>query len=204
MAKIKICGLCRTEDIEYANTVFPDYIGFIFAMNRVRTVSVKKALNLKSRLRSEIIPVGVFLNQDMEYIKSIADKKIIKAVQLHGSEDEKFILDLKKQLKLPIIKAFSITCKEDVKKACSSSADYILLDNKTPGSGQSFDWTLIKGINRPFFLAGGLSAENIKEALTIDPYAVDVSSGVETKGKKDISKMKAFTDIIRQHRTSND
>ncbi len=198
MAKIKICGLCRTEDIEYANTVFPDYIGFIFALNRARTVSMQEALVLKSKLRSEIIPVGVFLNQDMEYIKAIADKKIIEAIQLHGSEDENFILNLKKQLKLPIIKAFSITCKEDVEKACSSSADYIMLDNKSPGSGQSFDWTLIKGMNRPFFLAGGLSAENIKEALTIEPYAVDVSSGVETNGKKDLSKMKAFTDIIRK------
>ena len=198
MAKIKICGLCHTEDIEYANIVFPDYIGFIFATNRARTVSMQKALVFKSRLRSGIIPVGVFLNQDMEYIKAVADKKIIEAVQLHGNEDESFILDLKKQLKLPIIKAFSITCKEDVKKACSSSADYILLDNKSPGSGQSFDWTLIKGIDRPYFLAGGLSAENIKEALAIEPYAVDISSGVETNGKKDLSKMKAFTDIVRK------
>ena len=117
--------------------------------------------------------------------------------QLHHHEDEDYIRKLRSLTDAPIIKAFKVTCAQDIEKACRSSADFILLDNHIPGSGQCFDWSLLQNISRPFFLAGGLNLQNIIEALQIHPYALDVSSGVEIDKVKNLEKMKAFVQAAR-------
>lgn len=201
MTKIKVCGLRRMEDIAYANQLLPEYIGFIFAEGRKRTVTIDEAKKLRHKLDNRIIPVGVFLNQKQEYIEECVQEGIISAIQLHGNEDDTYIEELRKKVKafgtIPIIKAFAVVSGEDIERAKQSGADRILLDNRIPGSGKSFDWSLLAQIDRPFFLAGGLSPDNVEEALQTHPYAVDVSSGVETDKKKDFEKMKDFIQRVR-------
>lgn len=203
MIKIKICGLCRETDAEYANKLLPDYIGLIFAENRRRTLTKEKAASIARVLDKRITAVGVFIDQDIRFIADLAARGIIRAVQLHGHEDETYLASLRKLLPpgTPVIKAFPVTSKEDVSAALPFPSDYILFDGKTAGSGQLFDHSFITGVNRPFFLAGGLSPENIAGALALKPYAVDVSSGVENtkNGEKDFEKMMQFVDIVRKY-----
>ena len=123
---------------------------------------------------------------------------IVDLVQLHGAEDEDYLQKLRKITDKPIIKAFIIRSPEDVERAESSTADYILLDGGK-GEGKSFDWSLLKDIKRPYFLAGGLNPDNASEAVkTLKPFAVDVSTGIETDGKKDSEKMTAFAAAVRK------
>ncbi len=197
MTKIKICGLFRDDDIDFANILLPDYIGFVFAPSSRRAVTQTQAMRLRKNLDSKIVPVGVFVNHPIDFVAQLLKNGTVSIAQLHGQEDETYIRRLKKETSAPVIQAFKITSSQDIKKACRSCADYILLDNKTGGSGQRFDWSLIKSVNRPFFLAGGVNNENITEALQINPFAVDISSGVETKGVKDFEKMKAFVNTVR-------
>lgn len=191
--RIKICGLSRPCDIDYVNASKPDYIGFVFAKSK-RQVSPKQAAELKRRLDPDICAVGVFVNEEPERIAALVRDGVIDWVQLHGQEDEAYIDRLRKLLAragnaCPIIKAFSIRTPEDVKNACKSSADYILLDQGAGGTGKPFDWRMIGEIGRPFFLAGGLGPENIASALRTGAFALDVSSGVETDGFKDAEKI---------------
>lgn len=197
MTKIKICGLTRIEDIEYVNTYKPDFIGFVFAKKSHRYVSPEQAEFLKSRLSMEIRSVGVFVNESIEGICSLKDT--IDLIQLHGAESEEYIQQLKKYTDKPIIKAFSVSTPSDLRRAEHSSADYILLDHGAGGTGQSFDWSLLKEMKRPYFLAGGLSAENVGHAIdTYHPFAVDTSSGVETDGKKEERKISDFITNVRK------
>lgn len=201
MTKIKICGLRRKEDISYVNQLLPEYIGFIFAEGKKRTVTIKEAKKLRKVLDDSVIPVGVFLNQEQEYIVECVQNGIIRIIQLHGEESDIYIEELRKKLepfgRIPIIKAFAVTSGKDIARAKESVADMILLDNRVPGSGKSFDWSLLTDIKRPFFLAGGLSPDNVEDALETHPYALDVSSGVEVSGVKDFEKMKAFMQKVR-------
>lgn len=197
MTKIKICGLSRKEDIAFANRLLPEYIGFVFAEKSVRRVSKETASLLKSELDGKITAVGVFVNSPSDEIAALVSEGTISAVQLHGSESEEYIQKLRRQISAPIIKAFKISSRDDIEKALASPADFILLDGQEPGSGNAFDWSLIKNANRPFFLAGGLCAENIDGALRLNPYCVDVSSGVESGGIKDFDKMKEFVLRVR-------
>ena len=198
MTKIKLCGLSRQQDIEAANRLKPDYIGFVFASKSKRRVTHLQAAELKSKLDPAIKAVGVFLNDDLDMVGSLMNLGIVDMVQLHGSEDEDYILRLRDITDKPIIKAFIINSAEDVKRAEQSTADYILLDGGK-GSGKAFDWTLLKDIQRPYFLAGGLNGENAAEAVaSLHPFAVDVSTGIETDGVKDIEKMTAFVAAVRK------
>ena len=198
MTKIKFCGLTRTGDIEAANELKPDYIGFVFWPKSKRAVTAGGAKILKSKLDPSIKAVGVFVDEDMEAVKSLLDGGIIDIAQLHGHEDEDYINGLKKASGKPVIKAFRIRNEEDIRKAEASPADLVLLDAGM-GDGVTFDWSLIKNAGRPYFLAGGLDPDNAADAVrTLHPYALDVSSGVETDGLKDTNKMAAFAASVRK------
>ena len=187
MTKIKICGIRRIDDIKIVNKYKPDYIGFIFVHGRVREISLDMAKLFKKELESDIIAVGVFRNNDINEVINIANSNAIDMIQLHGSEDDTYILELKKYTNLPIIKAYSNY----------KYADYALFDNDNPGRGNSFNPNDIKK-DKPFFLAGGIDINNIDNALSFKPYAIDVSSSVEVNGYKDDEKVK---EIIRKVRS---
>lgn len=199
MTKIKICGLKSIADINIVNKLLPEYVGFVFYPPSKRFLEHVQARILKDKLSSLIKCVGVFVNASMEEIIELVENKIIDVVQLHGDEDDAYIRELK--LNLPenteIIKAFLIKNESDIKKANNSIADYILLDNGL-GTGEVFDWSLVSKINRKFFLAGGLSVDNVSKAIElVKPYCVDVSSKVETDGIKDEKKIQSFVDKVR-------
>ena len=197
MTGIKLCGLTRPEDIAAANSLKPDYIGFVFAPWSRRYVSPEKAMELKNMLDPSIKAVGVFVDEELNEVSRLLDSGITDIAQLHGKEDDDYILRLRRQSKKPLIKAFRIKTTDDIKKAEESAADHILLDSGT-GSGNVFDWDLLGGIRRPYFLAGGLSLQNTAEAIRrLRPYALDVSSGIETDGVKDKTKMEQFVSIVR-------
>lgn len=196
MTKIKLCGLRRECDIMYVNELLPDYIGFIFAEKSKRFVSVKEAEKLGKKLDERIIPVGVFVDAPIDFIASIVDREIIRAVQLHGKEDNQYIKELRKKVDCTILKAFRIDSESDVKAAAESLADYVLLDSGA-GTGETFDWSLINNIKRDYFLAGGLTPENVSEAIkTLHPFGVDASSSLEKDGYKDKDKMEAFVKAV--------
>lgn len=211
MRKIKICGLFRDCDIDYVNEALPDYIGFVFAKSR-RQVSVVWAEAMRPRLRSEITPVGVFVNESLAKVAKLLNDSTIEMAQLHGSETENYIQDLKALTNKPIIKAVRVLSPEDIEAAQNTAADFLLLDNGAGGTGRSFDWSLVnkvKNLNKnqnrtqnqkhkPFFLAGGLKASNLEQAILVtNPYAVDLSSGVETDGLKDRDKI---LELVRRMR----
>lgn len=197
MTRIKLCGLKRPCDIEYANELMPDFIGFVFAPKSKRYVSFDEAKALKENLNSGITSVGVFVNEPTENIVKLTRSNIIDMIQLHGSEDNEYIKNLRSKVSCPIIQAFQIKDKQDIADANKSEADYILLDSGT-GSGEVFNHSLIQDIKRDFFLAGGLDSENVMDAISkYKPYAVDASSSLETDGVKDKDKMTAFVKAVR-------
>ena len=196
--KVKMCGMMRPEDIAAANECKPDYVGFIFAANRKRTVTKEQVMILRADLSKEIMAVGVFLNQETDRIIETAKDCRLNMIQLHGNEEPSCIKVIKEQTGLPVIKAFIVKNAEDVKRANDSPADYILLDSGA-GSGETFSWEILREVKRPFFLAGGLNPGNVKDAMErLHPYALDVSSGIETNGRKDPEKMIEFMRLVRQ------
>ncbi len=200
MKKIKLCGLKSLDDIEIINKYNPEYIGFVFYKKSKRYIDYRMAKILKNALNKNILAVGVFVNEDINTVVKLLNQNIIDIAQLHGNESENYIKTLKKLTNKPIIKAFKVENALDIQKAKQSQADFVLLDSGTGGTGETFNWSLIKNFERPYFLAGGLSIENIKTALDmLSPYALDVSSGIETSGKKDPEKIKAFIQTVRQH-----
>ncbi|MDR3584712.1 MAG: phosphoribosylanthranilate isomerase [Desulfosporosinus sp.] len=193
--KIKICGLFRDCDIDYVNEAKPDFIGFVFAPSR-RQVSAEWAEAMRPKLWPEITPVGVFVNESLANVAKLLDDNIIAMAQLHGEENEQYIKELKSLTNKPIIKAVRVVSHEDIEAAQATVADFLLLDNGTGGTGESFDWSLVRKMKKPFFLAGGLKADNIEQAISAtSPFAVDLSSGVETDGKKDRDKI---LEIVRR------
>lgn len=227
MIKVKFCGLTRHEDIEIANRLKPDYIGFVFYKKSKRFVDKYKAKGLKKELDLDIKAVGVFVDEDIELITELVNENIIDIIQLHGKEDEEYIKRLKSLTDAKIIKAFQI--KERIKtefypdkkdaqyekafqnsssdiddelnkkldEINKSSADMVLIDSGQ-GTGTAFDWKILNRITRPYFLAGGVNTENIKEAADIRPYAIDVSSGIETDSVKDEGKMKIIIEACKE------
>lgn len=202
--KIKICGLMRSKDIEYVNEFMPDYIGFVFAKSK-RQIDFDTAKRLKEKLDKSIKTVGVFVDEDIETIAQIVNEGVIELVQLHGSEDESYILNLRQKLKSDtgIIKAVRVNSlnnnilKDNLLNKISTNADFVLLDSGA-GSGEVFDWDRKIVCNKPVFLAGGLNEYNVSEAIKkIQPFAVDVSSGVETAGFKDIEKIRSFIKKVK-------
>lgn len=199
MSKIKICGLRTPEDISYVNQVSPDYAGFIFVPGRTRYITPQTARELRRQLHPHILSVGVFLDARIEEVLALARQELFTVIQLHGNEPDSYIKALKKSCPFPVIKAFSIRSAKDVDTALASKADYLLFDNGKGGTGQRFDWSLLGQIERPFFLAGGMNPCNVADAITrLHPYAVDVSSGVESDGHKDLQKMQAFVQAVRK------
>ena len=199
MTKIKLCGLTRMEDIEAVNELMPEYAGFVFAQNSTRYISAEAAGELKARLLPEITAVGVFVNADCEDVAGLLNSGVIDMAQLHGDEDEEYIRKLKGMVMAgrQVIKAFKIKTGEDIRAAKESIADYVLLDSGA-GTGRTFEWSLIKDTGRPYFLAGGLAPENVADAIEyLHPFAVDVSSGIETDGVKDRRKMEDFVNKVR-------
>jgi phosphoribosylanthranilate isomerase len=195
MVKIKMCGLSRPEDVAAANELKPEYVGFVFWEKSSRKVDRSLALGLKAALLPEIKAVGVFVDEDPLVVAGLLNDGIIDIAQLHGSEDEQYMARLRlKAPDKPIIKAFVIKSEQDIQRAKESTAEYLLLDSGK-GTGRAFNWELIRNTDfeKPFFLAGGLSPENVAEAIkSINPYGVDVSSGIETDGRKDPDKMREF------------
>ena len=198
MTKIKMCGMMNPFDVISVKEMNVEYAGFILSSGFRRSLSYRAFSDLEKLLEGSTVKrVGVFVNEEIEFIDKYYDKNI-DVYQLHGKEDNKYIDNLRKCIKKPIIKAFKIKDIHDVIDANRSTADMILLDSGE-GSGEMFDHSLLNGIQRDFFLAGGLNPENISDVLKkISPYAVDVSSGIETNGKKDITKMEAFVNVVRR------
>lgn len=202
MTKIKICGLKRQEDIQYVNEALPDYAGFVIQVSfSRRSITAEELYKLRSRLSEKISPVGVFVNAPVELPVKLLREGILDMAQLHGQEDEEYIKRLKEETGRPVMKAFSVSAPEDIQRAFSSSADLILLDHGRGGTGKSFDWDLVKGEKnggRPYFLAGGITPEKIPQAVRrLKPYGIDLSSAVETEGKKDRRKILAAVAAVR-------
>jgi phosphoribosylanthranilate isomerase len=198
MTKIKLCGLSRPADIEAANRLRPDYIGFVFAAKSKRAVTPETAGALKGLLLPEIRAVGVFVDEEPETVAGLLNNGTIELGQLHGHEDEGYLRRLRALTDRPLIQAFRIASEEDLRRAEASRADAILLDAGA-GTGTVFDWSLLRSASREYFLAGGLSAENVGAAIRqLHPFAVDVSSGIESGGVKDPEKMAAFVAAVRE------
>lgn len=200
MTRIKICGLFRHEDIDYVNAARPDWCGFVVNFPKShRSVTPDKARELAARLAPGIIPVGVFVDRPEEEVADLLLDGTISIAQLHGHEDEAYIASLRAAAPgRAIWKAFKIRGEGDLALANESGADMVLLDNGY-GTGEAFDWSLAGGIRRPFILAGGLTPENIPEAIRrLNPYGIDVSSGVESGKKKDFSKISAAVEAARK------
>lgn len=200
MVKVKICGLRRKEDIEYANELKPDYVGFVFAKSK-RQIEVEQALDLISLLDKEIKTVGVFVNEPVENALKIAQTLNLDVLQFHGDETQDYIDNFKN---FTVWKAIRIKDKEDLEKTKEFKVNSFVFDtltkNEYGGTGKTFNWEVLKGfeLNVPIILAGGLNENNVEEAIKIvDPYAVDVSSGVETEGYKDFKKLKSFIEKVR-------
>lgn len=213
MLKLKICGMRRPEDIEMANRHKPDYIGFVFA-DSPRKVSYEQAKELSDLLSDDIVPVGVFVNEHMRLIVDLFKDGIIEMAQLHGDEDEKYIRNLKDKSieetgkEIPVINAIEIKegtdYDDELLKWRDSASDYFILDSGK-GSGKTFDWSLIDKESEFFknsiFLAGGLNSENLALAIEeFNPFAVDLSSSVETDGFKDEEKIKEIIEIMENYR----
>ena len=198
--KIKICGLNRPEDITYVNEAKPDYCGFIIEFPKSsRNVTGDQVRTLTANLHLDIIPVGVFVNASPERVEELLLDGTIQIAQLHGQEDEDYIRRIQRNTRHQVIKAFSVKTTQDIELALQSPADYILLDQGSGGTGKTFDWSLIPEITRPFFLAGGLGPDNLEQAVrTIRPYAVDLSSSVETDGVKDRSKIVEAVNLVHK------
>ncbi|MBQ7507663.1 MAG: phosphoribosylanthranilate isomerase [Lachnospiraceae bacterium] len=199
MTRIKLCGLKRTQDIEKANELKPDYVGFVFYQKSRRAVLDGEAEALRELLDPSIESVGVFVNEPEGHVAQLLNRGIIQIAQLHGTEDLAYIQNLRQLTDGPVWKAFAMDSNENAFFAQQSSADMVLLDSAGGGTGTVFQWELLNQISRPYFLAGGLTPENVKDAVKmLDPYGVDVSSGIETNGKKDPKKMEAFVWAVRK------
>lgn len=215
--KVKMCGISKVETIPAVVEAKPDYMGLVFASSK-RQVTVDQAKTLVEELHKqytkrynngaeqsnddEIKTVGVFVNETLENLVSIAKEANLDAVQLHGDEDEAFIQSLKERTNVEVWKAVQIRSAADAEAWIDSRADMLLFDayhkDERGGTGEVFDWSCLDEFERPFMLAGGIDSTNVARAIrTVRPYGIDISSGIETDGVKDDEKIKAFTNIVR-------
>ncbi|MDI9511874.1 MAG: phosphoribosylanthranilate isomerase [Bacillota bacterium] len=195
--QVKICGLSCLVDIDIVNEERPDYCGFIINYPKSkRSLSPEDLSPLLARLGSHISPVGVFVDQPLDLVAGILNRTKIAVAQLHGKEDNEYISRLRLKTSKPIWQAFEVTGIEDIDRAVNSQADLVLLD-AGKGAGLAFDWTLLEGFPRPFALAGGLRLDKLERALRTGASLLDVSSGVESGGKKDPEKVKSFVNLVR-------
>ena len=192
MTKVKICGLSTPEAVATAVEAGADYIGFVFAKSK-RQVSLEQAHGLAKGVTGQTKIVGVFVSPSLEELEEAISQVPLDIVQIHGTFDESLI----PEISVPVIRAIQIS---DSDSQVKSQADYLLFDAPIAGSGQTFDWQLLedKQIEQDYFIAGGLTVDNVAEAKeTFQPYALDVSSGVETDGHKDLDKIKAFIERVK-------
>ena len=215
--KVKMCGISKVETIPAVVEAKPDYMGLVFAPSK-RQVTVDQAKILVEELHKECAPkygsdteydkndtiktVGVFVNETVDNLVTIANEVNLDAVQLHGDEDETFIQSLKERTNVEVWKAVQIRSAADVEKWIDSSADMLLFDtyhkDERGGTGEVFDWSSLDAFERPFMLAGGIDSTNVARAIrTVRPYGIDISSGIETNGVKDDEKITAFTKIVK-------
>lgn len=215
--KVKMCGISMVETIPAVVEARPDYMGLVFAPSK-RQVTIDKAKILVEELHrgyakkygsdtehdknDTIKTVGVFVNETVDNLVTIANETNLDAVQLHGDEDEAFIQSLKECTNVEVWKAVQIRSTADAEKWIDSSADMLLFDAyhkaERGGTGEVFDWSCLDEFERPFMLAGGIDSTNVARAIrTVRPYGIDISSGIETDGVKDDEKIKAFTNIVR-------
>ncbi|MBR1671542.1 MAG: phosphoribosylanthranilate isomerase [Fretibacterium sp.] len=199
--KVKVCGMKSEADIGLANDLRPDYVGFIFTPRSRRFIAPEYAGRLRAELREGIKAIGVFVNEPLDAVGMCADVARLDGVQLHGNETEEYICSLREYIRCPIIRAFKVTGQAVIDRAVFSSADYIMFDGGA-GEGKPFDWSLLKTVKRPYFLAGGLTPENVENAMAVSPspYALDVSSGVEINRSKDYRKMMKFIAGVRNYK----
>ena len=198
MTKIKFCGLKTLDDIYCANELLPEYVGFVFAPKSKRCVAPALAQKLRAALSKKILAVGVFVNEKLSTVAELLNSGIIDAAQLHGNETDDYINNLRGVTNKIIIQAFQIKTADDITAAEKSLADFILIDAGA-GDGRTFDWSLVKNLRREYFLAGGLNPLNVGDAIKLlNPFAVDVSSGIETDGRKDFKKMATFAEVVRR------
>jgi phosphoribosylanthranilate isomerase len=200
MPKIKICGLKREEDVSFVNAAKPDYAGFVFAGVK-RKIDFNTAAKFRYLLDDKVQSVGVFVNDKIDNIVNLCEDKTINLVQLHGGEGESYICRLKERIKNPIVKVVRV---KDKIYSVVTKADFVLFDTYSSseceygGSGKVFDWDLLKEYRKPFFLAGGLNKGNIVAAVKkMNPYCVDLSSGVEKNGVKDLNEIVEMVKILR-------
>jgi len=215
--KVKMCGISKVETIPAVVEAKPDYMGLVFAPSK-RQVTVDQAKTLVEELHKqytkrynngaeqsnndEIKTVGIFVNETLDNLVTIATEVNLDAVQLHGDEDEAFIQSLKERTNVEVWKAVQVRSAADAEKWIDSSADMLLFDayhkDERGGTGEVFDWSSLDEFERPFMLAGGIDSTNVARAIrTVRPYGIDISSGIETEGVKDDEKIKAFTNIVR-------
>ena len=195
--ELKICGLSRMEDVIAVNRHGADYAGFVFFKKSKRYIDPYKAGELIEFLRSDIKSVGVFMDEPLDSVISTARISGVEMIQLHGHESEEYVEYVKRTLERPVIKAFKADEEGALEKALHTTADYVLIDSGA-GSGKKFDWNILKDFKREYFLAGGLDPDSVGEAISIlEPFAVDVSSGVETDGIKDEKKIESFIKAVK-------
>ena len=215
--KVKMCGISKVETIPAVVEAKPDYMGLVFAPSK-RQVTVDQAKTLVEELHKqytkrynngaeqsnndEIKTVGIFVNETLDNLVTIATEVNLDAVQLHGDEGEAFIQSLKERTNVEVWKAVQIRSAADAEAWIDSSADMLLFDayhkDDRGGTGEVFDWSCLDEFERPFMLAGGIDSTNVARAIrTVRPYGIDISSGIETEGVKDDEKIKAFTNIVR-------
>lgn len=201
---VKFCGISNAEDARAASALKPDYVGFVVWPKSKRGVTAAEAAQLRTQIDANIACVGVFVDADVAEIAALAELGTIQVAQLHGHEDEAYIAALRSAVpELEVWQAFQLHGVSDVDAANTSSADMVLVDGGM-GDGKTFDWSLLEAIRRPFALAGGLTCENVAEAVErLHPAIVDVSSGIESaeraadgRTKKDPEKMKCFLNEI--------
>ena len=197
--KIKFCGLRREEDVKYAASLGAGFIGFILSERFKRFVKPEDVASFRKFVPASTKTVGVFVDEPEDYVIGCAKTAKLDMIQLHGNEDDGYINDIKEKTGLPVIKMVKPVSESDIIAARHCVADLILLDSGAGGTGKVFDWSLAEKLGRDYILAGGLTPENVGEAVeSLKPFAVDVSSGVETEGIKDFSKMKAFAAEVRK------
>ncbi|PID16072.1 phosphoribosylanthranilate isomerase [Sporosarcina sp. P34] len=207
MTKVKICGLMKPEHVQAAVDAGADAIGFVFAPSR-REVTLEQAQKLAKLIPPSVVKIGVFVDETKEQLLKMFNEVPLDYIQYHGDETPAFI----QQVGLPSIKALAITSEDDVKLAATYDVDYYLFD--TPGveykggSGKTFDWSLLGDVGvskEQIILAGGLHAGNVQEALEqVNPYMVDVSSGVEIEKQKDSERIQTFIRTAKGRRDHHD
>lgn len=197
MTIVKFCGIRTEADVMAVNETRPDLVGMVFAPGRRRTIDVRTAVTLRGMIDPDIGTVGVFRDQPLEDVLSVSGSGAIDMIQLHGGESEDYVREIRERSGLRVIRAFTVRTREDVIGAAGTAADILMFDSGA-GTGETFDWSILSDVPRPFILAGGLDPLNVCDAVTrLRPLGVDVSSGIETEGNKDRTKMRGFMVSVR-------